>query len=264
MPERVELATDLRQSTAKLHHDAHYSPFIQRYLRGELTREGYGYFLLSLYWVYEALEKELDKLKGHEHVNPIFFDGILRRLSTLEEDLQCYLGNDWRSRLDTVPKEVHTYADRISEVAKTNPSLLVAHSYTRYMGDLSGGQILMKKARKYLNIPPDQGTAFYQFKDIKSVNKFKDIYRAGLDSLDIDEKLQADLVKEAQYAFELNIAIFAAHEKIIVDQIAAAKAKQGNANGSSEWPVGRYVAIGAWCAVAVAFLHNRGAFNLVR
>jgi len=41
---------------------------------------------------------------------------------------------------------------------------LIAHSYTRYIGDLSGGQIL-GIAERAMN-SDGQGTAFYEFKDI--------------------------------------------------------------------------------------------------
>jgi len=44
-------------------------------------------------------------------------------------------------------------------------------SYTRYIGDLSGGQILKGIAQR--SISDGQGTAFYEFKDIPNEKQFK-------------------------------------------------------------------------------------------
>ena len=47
----------------------------------------------------------------------------------------------------------------VLEIAKEEPYLLIAHHYTRYLGDLSGGQILKNIAQKALNLD-QQGLAF--------------------------------------------------------------------------------------------------------
>lgn len=39
-----------------------------------------------------------------------------------------------------VPEATRKYAERIHEVGQNEPELLVAHAYTRYMGDLSGAR----------------------------------------------------------------------------------------------------------------------------
>ena len=40
------------------------------------------------------------------------------------------------------------YVNRINQISEEKPELLVAHAYTRYLGDLSGGQILKKIAQE--------------------------------------------------------------------------------------------------------------------
>lgn len=85
--------------------------------------------------------------------------------------------------------------------------LLIAHSYTRYMGDLSGGQALKNIIRSALNLPPDQGTGLHEFEQIptgEARREFKEKYRQALNSLAIDEATIQRIVEEANYAFKLN------------------------------------------------------------
>ncbi|MFN9859333.1 MAG: biliverdin-producing heme oxygenase, partial [Pseudanabaena sp.] len=67
-----------------------------------------------------------------------------------------------------------------------DPVLLIAHSYTRYMGDLSGGQALKHIVRSALDLPDECGTTFYEFDQLPTLEakkNFKDRYRQALDSL---------------------------------------------------------------------------------
>eukprot|EP00121_Abeoforma_whisleri_P005982 Awhi_evm1s5431 len=47
---------------------------------------------------------------------------------------------------------VMLYLNRLNEITRTKPFLLVAHVYVRYLGDLSGGQVLKRIVRKALNL----------------------------------------------------------------------------------------------------------------
>ena len=108
-----------------------------------------------------------------------------------------------------IPSEsCNTYCYRINEIANDNPYLLIAHHYTRYIGDLSGGQILKGIAENALNPPRGEGLHFYEFDKIDDAKEFKTGYRATLDSLDIDESQVNALITEANYAFRLNMYLF--------------------------------------------------------
>jgi hypothetical protein len=61
-------------------------------------------------------------------------------------------------------------------------TLKVAHAYTRYLGDLSGGQVLARVARKTYGLEKGgAGTQFYEFDNIENKNGYKKGYRARLD-----------------------------------------------------------------------------------
>jgi hypothetical protein len=85
----------------------------------------------------------------------------------------------------------------------------LAHAYTRYLGDLSGGKILARVARRALNLAKDgEGLAFYEFPNIESAKLFKDRYRNCLNALDLTQEHISAVVHEANIAFGLNMRVF--------------------------------------------------------
>lgn len=83
------------------------------------------------------------------------------------------------------------------------------HPFERYLGDLSGGQILKKMAVKAYELPENgDGVRFYEFKNIPDPVEFKDAYRSKLDGLKVDQEIASKLVKEAEISFGLNIQLF--------------------------------------------------------
>ena len=99
------------------------------------------------------------------------------------------------------------YCNRIIEVAKDEPELLVGHHYTRYLGDLSGGQILKNIAEKAMNLN-GEGLYFYQFDKIDNAKEYKTKYRTILDELPLTESQQNAIIVEANWAFRLNMHMF--------------------------------------------------------
>jgi heme oxygenase len=72
-------------------------------------------------------------------------------------------------------KATSDYIQRLEFIAQKEPLLLLSHAYTRYLGDLSGGKILARVAKRALNLQKDDsGLRFYQFDEIPSAKLFKD------------------------------------------------------------------------------------------
>ena len=65
------------------------------------------------------------------------------------------------------------YADRIREIAAEGwlPGI-IAHHYTRYLGDLSGGQMIAKRVKKQFGFER-AGIAFYDFTELGDLGEFK-------------------------------------------------------------------------------------------
>lgn len=200
-----DLAQRLREETQHSHTATENTTFMKCFLRGIVEREPFRKLLANLYWVYSTLESELERHRNHPAIAPIVFPE-LNRVANLERDLAFYYGDNWREQIAPLPAG-QVYVDRIHEVSNTDPILLIAHAYTRYMGDLSGGQALRNIVRSALKLPADQGTALYEFEQLPTIEAkrtFKEKYRAALNSLPLSETEIQRIVDEANYAFHLN------------------------------------------------------------
>ena len=141
-------AIQLKEGTKKSHSAAENTTFVKSFLRGVVNKESYRALVNDLYFVYCALEEEVSNLKDHPVIGNLQLSDLERK-DALEMDLRYYYGPIWRSLIK--PSEAcERYVNRIHEVAKNEPELLVGHHYTRYLGDISGGQILKGIAEKAL------------------------------------------------------------------------------------------------------------------
>ena len=202
----VTLAAQLREGTKKAHTMAENTGFVSCFLKGVVDKASYRKLVADLYFVYGAMEEEVGKLTGHPVVGPVAMDQLNRR-EALEQDLAYYFGETWKDQIQPSPSAT-AYVERIHEIAKDSPELLVGHHYTRYMGDLSGGQILKNIAQKAMNMDGDDGLRFYVFDDIDDEKAFKTTYRSTMDELPIDQATADRIVEEANKAFHLNMNMF--------------------------------------------------------
>jgi len=200
------LATKLREGTKKAHTMAENVGFVKCFLKGVVEKNSYRKLVSNFYFVYSAMEEEMERHRNHPILSKINYPELNRK-ATLEQDLAYYFGPNWREQV--APSEAgKAYVQRIREISNTEPELLVAHSYTRYLGDLSGGQILKNIAQRAMNLSDGEGTAFYEFADIPDEKEFKTKYRQAMDDLPVDEATADRIVDEANAAFGMNMAMF--------------------------------------------------------
>jgi len=204
----VALARQLREGTKKSHTMAENTGFISCFLKGVVDKSSYRKLLADLYFVYSAMEEEIEKLCKNSHpiISPIGFKELFRK-EKLEQDLSFYFGSNW-SELVKPSKPAFEYEARIREIAKDNPELLIGHHYSRYIGDLSGGQLLKTITKKAMNLNGDEGLSFYIFDEITDEKEFKINYRNTLDNLPIDQKIADSIIEEANRSFKYNMDIF--------------------------------------------------------
>ena len=201
----MNFAKELKEGTKKSHSAAENTAFVKSFLRGVVSKESYRTLVSDLYFVYVALEEEFRIFKNDPILGALYLPE-LERVVALETDLRYYFGPIWRSIVKP-SEQCQRYVDRIHEVAKTEPELLIGHHYTRYLGDLSGGQILKGIAEKALNLN-GEGLNFYEFGKIDNAKIYKEKYRSILDKLPLTDSQQNAIITEANYAFRLNMYMF--------------------------------------------------------
>lgn len=210
------LAKRIREGTKTAHQEAEKSSAIVCFLKGVVERESYVQLLADLYFVYSKLELEVTKHKNLPAIKAIYRTQ-LERTKALEKDLKYFLGDDWEDNIVATPA-CEALVTRLDKISKSNPELLVSHHYTRYMGDLSGGQALKNITKSALQLP-NTALNFYTFTRIKDPTEFKAEYRESLDNIKFVDAREADVVQEAIKAFKYNSSILEQMEGNLVKSI---------------------------------------------
>ncbi|XP_037112555.1 heme oxygenase 1a [Syngnathus acus] len=222
-----DLSEQIKEATKENHVRAENTELMLSYQRGQVKLPQYKLLLCSLHEIYKVLEEELDKNCSHPAVAPIYFPQELARLEYLENDLEYFLGPDWRGKV-IVPAATHRYTQRLREIGKKNPELLVAHAYTRYLGDLSGGQVLGKITQKSLKLSGNEGLSFFFFPGVSSPNRFKQLYRSRMNAIELTEDEREAVLKEAVQAFEFNTEVFDDLQKLLCVATEQSKSSSGH------------------------------------
>ncbi|WP_320775107.1 biliverdin-producing heme oxygenase [Streptomyces sp. CRN 30] len=202
-------STLIRTASHEQHVEAETSTFMSDLLGGRLGVDAYARYTEQLWFVYEALEAAAGRLASDPVAGP-FVQPELYRLPSLERDLAHLRGEKWRTGLTPLPA-TEEYAERVRECAREWPGGYIAHHYTRYLGDLSGGQIIRDKAERTWGFTKKgDGVRFYVFEEITNPAAFKRDYRELLDGVRADELEKQRIVAECKRAFALNTAVFRA------------------------------------------------------
>lgn len=199
------LSERLRADTWPAHEEAEHAPFMQDLVAGRLPVSDYARLVAQHAVVYEALERAV--AANADPRLDVFFVPELNRLDAIHADLEFLVGPGWRD-LDVMPATA-AYRDHLDDLRTSWPVGLLAHHYVRYLGDLSGGQIIGRVLRRALGLEDERGTSFYRFDTIPSAKAFKENYRANLDALKWSDDEVRRFIDEAILAFRANTAIVA-------------------------------------------------------
>ncbi|MFF1632357.1 heme oxygenase (biliverdin-producing) [Leifsonia sp. NPDC058248] len=213
MADLIPFSQALRERTRTDHGASAGAVFMQDLMTGKGTRDDYVSLLAQHYFIYEALE-QAEAVMRREPQAAAFITPKLTRLPAIESDLEFLLGPGWRGLITPLPT-TERYVARIRAVGTSWPGGFIAHHYTRYLGDLSGCQIIRMLMQRQFGFETN-GVGFYLFAEIAKPKEFKDVYRAQLDAVDWDDAERGRVIDEVNLASRLNTELFEA--------LAAAKA----------------------------------------
>jgi heme oxygenase (biliverdin-producing, ferredoxin) len=200
------LAARVRTLTRADHEAAETTPFVTELMAGRLDVAAYGRLASQHYFIYETLERAAEALRS----DPVAGDFValrLERLPALGADLRHLRGPHWRAEITPLPA-TRDYLARLRTVAFTDPPAFVAHHYTRYLGDLSGGQMVRRALRREYGLGAE-GTRFYEFPGV-AAGAVKRRYRELLDAAPWSAGEQDRFIDEVKRAFTHNRAVFEA------------------------------------------------------
>lgn len=204
------LSVALRETTSAAHASAENSTFITDLMEGRACRRAFVALAVQQYVIYRAME---DVISAHYGDHPLLagvHDPRLARVSALESDLTALVGPDFAVRLaaGTLPICPATVAYATILRERHSPERILANHYVRYLGDLSGGQVIARLVQRHYGIG-DEALAFYRFDGIEKLKPYKDDYRAALDAIAMTDAQRSATLAAAVEAFALNEAVFA-------------------------------------------------------
>lgn len=204
-PETDRLSARLRAATRADHDAAQGSGFLDALAAGRLPRDAYADLAAQHRYLYETLEQAAAVMAG----DPIAGDFVLPelvRLPALDADLAFLAGPQWSRRWSPLPA-TEAYRARLRQVAFDRPPAFIAHHYTRYLGDLSGGQFLGPAIAQAYGLNGD-GHRFFVFDGVRPP-AFRTRYRELLDRIRWSRADEDDFLAEVSEAYRHNIAVLA-------------------------------------------------------
>lgn len=199
----MDLITKIRKNTATLHSAAEHSGFIKRIVDGNACKDSYAEYLFNLSAMYKVIEDTIENNSSNEIVKE-FVTKELYKYELIQKDLKFLLGDKLDS-MELLPSTI-AFVDRVREIGKSNPELIVAYAYTRFIADLFGGRTFIALLSVNYKVP-DEGLNYYSCEQIKDIRSYVMNYASKINSMDLSKELESKLINEVSNAYIYNLAI---------------------------------------------------------
>lgn len=194
---------EIREKTSLLHSASEHSGYIKRLIDGNASVSGYGEYLFNLHAMYQAIEEALEVNKDHEVLKE-FVTPELYRSQLIQKDIEV-LFEDKKNELSLLASTRACVA-RIRELATSQPELIIAYAYTRFLADLFGGRTFYALLGLKYNVP-EEALNYYKFEQLGDVRTYVMGYHNKLANIALSEELKEMLLNEISNAYIYNLAI---------------------------------------------------------
>ncbi|MBD5381805.1 heme oxygenase (biliverdin-producing) [Clavibacter sepedonicus] len=202
----VSLTEALRDRARPRAESTDADEFMTALVTGRGCRDDYVALVAQHYFIYRAIEQATERMAA-DPVAARFISTRLTRLPAIEADLDFLVGPDWRDIVRPLASTA-AYVERIEQVASVWVGGFIAHHYTRYLGDLSGGRLLRSLLQRQFGFDTN-GVGLYLFAEIAEPRRFCSTYREALDQAPWDDDERARVVAEVENAYRLTTDVFA-------------------------------------------------------
>lgn len=199
----MDFITEIRKSSATLHSAAEHSGFIKRIVDGNASKESYSEYLFNLSAMYKCIEDTLEKNVDNEVIKD-FVTPELYRYDLIQQDLKFLLG-DKLETMELLPSTL-AFIDKINDLDKSNPELVVAYAYTRFIADLFGGRTFVALLSVNYKVSAE-GLNYYSCDKIKDIRSYVMQYAAKLNNMNLSDELRAKFINEISNSYIYNLAI---------------------------------------------------------
>ncbi len=194
---------NIRENTKDLHAMAESTGFIKRLFAEKASKDSYAEYLFNLHFIYKTIEEEMDKNKDNEVIKPFIYEE-LKRDKAIEKDLELLLGEKMK---EIIPlKSTEVFVNRLKEVSQSQPELLVAHAYTRYLADLFGGRQMFSLMESYYKVDRE-ALNYHVFEGIEDIRSFVMVYHNKLNEINLPEELQDKFLNEVNLTYLFNVSV---------------------------------------------------------
>ena len=199
----MDLITKIRRNTGALHSASEHTGFIKRIVDGQACKDSYAEYLFNLSAMYKAIEDTIEKNISNEVIKN-FATKELYRYELIQKDLEFLLG-DKLNDMNLLPS-TKAFIERIEEIDNTNPELIIAYAYTRFIADLFGGRTFLSLLSTSYKIS-NEGLNYYQFPEINDLRGYVMKYHNMLAEINLSDEMKIDFINEVNNAYIYNLAI---------------------------------------------------------
>ncbi|GAB6167920.1 hypothetical protein JCM1393_03800 [Clostridium carnis] len=199
----MEFMMEIREKTSALHSAAEHSGYIKKIVDGEASKDGYAEYLFNLYPMYKVIEESLEENSENEVVKN-FVTKELYRSELIKKDLEFLLGDKLNSM--KLLSSTESCVSRIKEISRTQPELIIAYAYTRFLADLFGGRTFLTLLSEKYSIK-EEGLNYYKFDNLGDIRGYVMNYHNKLGEVSLSEELKKSFINEISNAYIYNLAI---------------------------------------------------------